>query len=152
MFLLPKRYRRQCSYPLGWLNYSGWVLTHAACCAVTATLALALINLCDADFDVTVRWRLFIAYLTVAVVCWAVNLFGLRGIPTLEIIGCKSGISQSAFHHALTMLKVGQLPSAFLVSLLPFSPGHQRHLRGSSSLKRTMIPVTRPRRLPFFSG
>ncbi|KAH6896037.1 amino acid/polyamine transporter I [Thelonectria olida] len=88
VFLLPDKYRRQCAYPLGWLNYFGWVLTHAACCAVTATLALALINLCDADFDVTVRWRLFIAYLIVAVVCWAVNLFGLRGIPTLEIIGC----------------------------------------------------------------
>ncbi|KAM5349527.1 hypothetical protein ACJ41O_006032 [Fusarium nematophilum] len=102
VFLLPEKYRRQIAYPLGWLNYFGWVLTHAACCAVTATLALALINLCDADFDVTVRWRLFIAYFIVAAGCWLVNLFGLRGIPTLEIIGCwATAIGFVAFSIAL---------------------------------------------------
>lgn len=87
-FLSPPRYRRHCGYFLGWLNYLGWVFTHAACCAIVATSTLALINLCKPDFDVTTRWQLFLLYLAVAGICWAVNLFGLGGIPTLEIIGC----------------------------------------------------------------
>ncbi|CAI0648713.1 unnamed protein product [Colletotrichum noveboracense] len=87
-FLIPEKYRRQCAYPLGWLNYCGWVLTHAACCAIVATLTLALVNLCQPEFDVTTRWQLFLVYLAMVFGCWLVNLFGLRGIPTLELVGC----------------------------------------------------------------
>ncbi|KAK1853742.1 choline transport protein [Colletotrichum chrysophilum] len=87
-FLIPERYRRQCAYPLGWLNYCGWVLTHAACCAIVATLTLALVNLCQPEFDVTTRWQLFLVYLAMVFGCCLINLFGLRGIPTLELVGC----------------------------------------------------------------
>lgn len=87
-FLIPKRFRRQYAYPLGWLNYCGWVLTHAACCAIVSTLTLALVNLCDSSFDVTTRWQLFLIYVAVALICWSINLFGLKGIPTLELMGC----------------------------------------------------------------
>ncbi|KAH6685854.1 amino acid/polyamine transporter I, partial [Plectosphaerella plurivora] len=87
-FLIPAKYRRQCAYPLGWLNYCGWVLTHAACCAIVATLTLALVNICRPEFDVSTRWQLFLIYLAMVVLCWAINLFGLNGIPTLELIGC----------------------------------------------------------------
>jgi choline transport protein len=87
-FLMPERYRRQCAYPLGWLNYCGWVLTHAACCAIVATLTLALVNLCRPEFDVSTRWQLFLIYLALVIICWAINLYGLKGIPTLELIGC----------------------------------------------------------------
>ncbi|KAJ4050876.1 hypothetical protein NW756_003976 [Fusarium oxysporum] len=114
VFLTPEKYRRQVAYPLGWLNYAGWVLTHAACCAVTATLFLALINLCDADFDVTVRWRLFVAYMIVAMGCWLVNLFGLRGIPTLENIGCwATAIGFIAFS-VLLLVKAPKAPASFV--------------------------------------
>ncbi|VUC32522.1 unnamed protein product [Clonostachys rosea] len=87
-FLLPDQYKRSVSYPLGWLNYFGWILTHAACCSIVATCLLALINLCNPEFAVDTRWQLFLAYVAVAWICWLVNLFGLKGIPTLEILGC----------------------------------------------------------------
>lgn len=72
------------------MNYMGWVLTHAACCAVTGTLILGLINLCNDNFDVTVRWRLYLGYIVLAIGCWLVNLFGIKGIAMIELIGCKS--------------------------------------------------------------
>ncbi|CAI6089038.1 unnamed protein product [Clonostachys chloroleuca] len=87
-FLLPDQYKRSASYPLGWLNYFGWILTHAACCSIVATALLALVNLCNPSFAVDTRWQLFLAYVAVACICWLVNLFGLKGIPTLEILGC----------------------------------------------------------------
>ncbi|KAK9371393.1 choline transport protein [Lipomyces kononenkoae] len=87
-FLIPEKYKREIAYPLGWLNYLGWIFTHAGCCAVVATLTLALVNLCRPDFDVTTRWQLFLVYLAVDVLCWIINLWGLKGIPTLELLGC----------------------------------------------------------------
>jgi choline transport protein len=51
-------------------------------------LTLALVNLCKSDFDVTNRWQLFLVYVAVAGICWLLNLVGLKGIPTLEVIGC----------------------------------------------------------------
>ncbi|KAF5975974.1 choline transporter protein [Fusarium bulbicola] len=95
VFLTPEKYRRQIAYPLGWLNYAGWVLTHAACCAVTATLTLALINLCDVEFDI-------------------INLFGLREIPTLENVGCwATAIGFVAF--SVLLLVKAPKPSASFV-------------------------------------
>ncbi|KAH7009659.1 amino acid/polyamine transporter I [Ilyonectria destructans] len=88
VFLFPEKYKRQFAYPLGWLNYLGWVLTHAACCAIVATLTLAVVNLCRPEFDVSTRWQLFLVYLAVVLICWVINLFGLKGIPTLELFGC----------------------------------------------------------------
>ncbi|KAK3618903.1 hypothetical protein LTR22_026194 [Elasticomyces elasticus] len=88
VFVTPAKYRRSCGYILGWLNYLGWVFTHAACCAIVATLTLALINLCKPEFDISVRWQMFLLYVAVAAVCWSINLFGLKGVATLEIIGC----------------------------------------------------------------
>ncbi|SCO47912.1 uncharacterized protein FFMR_08884 [Fusarium fujikuroi] len=114
VFLTPEKYRRQVAYPLGWLNYAGWVLTHAACCAVTATLFLGLINLCDADFDVTVRWRLFVAYMIVAIACWLVNLFGLRGIPTLENIGCWATAIGFVAFSVLLLVKAPKASASFV--------------------------------------
>ncbi|KAH6712496.1 amino acid/polyamine transporter I [Leptodontidium sp. MPI-SDFR-AT-0119] len=87
-FLTPEKYRRQVAYPLGWFNYLGWIFTHAGCCAIVATCTLGLVNLCNPDFDVSERWQLFLVYLAVDVICWLVNLWGLKGIPTLELIGC----------------------------------------------------------------
>ncbi|KAE8327938.1 amino acid/polyamine transporter I [Aspergillus sergii] len=87
-FLLPPEYRRQIAYPLGWLNYLGWILTHAGCCAIVATLTLALVNLCNPDTDISGRWKLFLVYLIVDVICWLFNLVGVKGIPALELFGC----------------------------------------------------------------
>ncbi|RBQ78731.1 hypothetical protein FVER14953_04316 [Fusarium verticillioides] len=114
VFLTPEKYRRQVAYPLGWLNYAGWVLTHAACCAVTATLFLALINLCNADFDVTVRWRLFVAYMIVALGCWLVNRFGLRGIPMLENIGCWATAVGFIAFSVLLLVKAPKASASFV--------------------------------------
>ncbi|KAI9928663.1 hypothetical protein ASPWEDRAFT_168636 [Aspergillus wentii DTO 134E9] len=86
-FLIPEPYRRQIAYPLGWLNYLGWIFTHAGCCSIVATLVLGFANLCNPDYDVSTRWQLFLVYLAIVTTCWAVNLWGLKGIPTLEVIG-----------------------------------------------------------------
>ncbi|PWY95325.1 hypothetical protein BO94DRAFT_553237 [Aspergillus sclerotioniger CBS 115572] len=80
-FLVPDQYRRQVAYPLGWMKYLG-------CCAIVATLVLGLVNLCRPEFDVTSRWKLFLVYLAVNGLCWLCNLWGVKGIPTLELIGC----------------------------------------------------------------
>ncbi|RAL05475.1 uncharacterized protein BO80DRAFT_398059 [Aspergillus ibericus CBS 121593] len=87
-FLIPDQYRRQVAYPLGWLNYLGWIFTHAGCCAIVATLILGLVHLCRPEFDVTSRWKLFLVYLAVDALCWLCNLWGVKGIPTLELVGC----------------------------------------------------------------
>lgn len=87
-FLIPEQYRRQIAYPLGWLNWLGWIFTHAGCCAIVASLTLGLVNLCRPGFDVSTRWQLFLVYLAVDAVCWLINLWGLKGIPTLELFGC----------------------------------------------------------------
>lgn len=87
-FLLPDQYRRPCSYVLGWFNYVGWVLTHAACCGIVASLTLALVNLCQPEFDTSTRWQQFLVFLALDLLCWMINLFGVKGIPNLEILGC----------------------------------------------------------------
>ncbi|KAJ4129601.1 hypothetical protein NW754_003883 [Fusarium falciforme] len=87
-FLVPDKYRRQIAYPLGWLNWLGWIFTHAGCCAIVANLTLGLVNLCRPDFGVSTRWQLFLVYLAIVATCWLINLWGLKGIPTLEILGC----------------------------------------------------------------
>lgn len=89
-FLVPEKYRRQVAYPLGWLNYFGWIFTHAACCAIVATLIMSLVNLCNPSFAVGTRWQLFLLYMAVATTCWAINLRGLKSIPRLELFGCWS--------------------------------------------------------------
>ncbi|PLB50744.1 amino acid transporter [Aspergillus steynii IBT 23096] len=86
-FLIPPKYRRGSAYVLGWFNYLGWTLTHASCCAVVSTLILALVNLCAPDYDVSVRWQLFQVYIGVATYAWLFNIFGLRWIPALELLG-----------------------------------------------------------------
>lgn len=88
-FLCPPQYRRYCGYLLGWLNYLGWIFTHAATVAIVSTCTLALINLCNPSFDVSTRWHLFLVYLALTMVCWLINIFGLRGIGKLEIMGCR---------------------------------------------------------------
>ncbi|KAL4902152.1 amino acid/polyamine transporter I [Aspergillus multicolor] len=87
-YLLPLRYRRQIGYPLGWLNYLGWIFTNAACCAIVASATLALINLCNPSFEVTTRWQMFLVYLCIVAICWMLNLWGLKSIPTVELVGC----------------------------------------------------------------
>ncbi|GAM36589.1 hypothetical protein TCE0_018f05789 [Talaromyces pinophilus] len=87
-FLIPEKHRRQIAYPLGWLNYLGWIFTHAGCCAIVATSIMGLINLCRPEFDVTSRWKLFLIYLAIDAVCWLCNLWGVKGIPKLELLGC----------------------------------------------------------------
>ncbi|KAL3455343.1 amino acid/polyamine transporter I [Aspergillus heterothallicus] len=104
-FLIPPQYRRQISYPLGWINYLGWILTHAACCAIVATSTLGLVNLCHPGFAVTTRWHLFLVYLGVAGVCWLLNLRGLRSIPTLELLGCYVTIAAFIAYTVLLLVK-----------------------------------------------
>ncbi|CRG89732.1 Choline transport protein [Talaromyces islandicus] len=87
-FLIPDQYRRQVAYPLGWMNYLGWIFTHAGCCSIVAKTVLGLVNLCHPDFDVTSRWKLFLVYLAWDALCWLFNIWGVRGIPTLELFGC----------------------------------------------------------------
>lgn len=89
-FLIPEKHRRQIAYPLGWLNYLGWIFTHAGCCAIVATSIMGLINLCRPEFDVMSRWKLFLIYLAIDAVCWLCNLWGVKGIPKLELLGCWS--------------------------------------------------------------
>lgn len=96
-FLVPEKYRRQVAYPLGWLNYFGWIFTHAACCAIVATLIMSLVNLCNPNFVVATRWQLFLLYMAVATTCWAINLRGLKSIPRLELFGCWSTSAHCPF-------------------------------------------------------
>ncbi|CEL05867.1 hypothetical protein ASPCAL06979 [Aspergillus calidoustus] len=104
-FLTPPKYRRQVAYPLGWLNYLGLVFTHAACCAIVATSTLGLVNLCQPDFDVTTRWRLFLVYLAVVGICWILNLRGLKSIPALELLGCYVTIIAFVAYTILLLVK-----------------------------------------------
>jgi choline transport protein len=97
-FLIPEKHRRQIAYPLGWLNYLGWIFTHAGCCAIVATSIMGLINLCRPEFDVTSRWKLFLIYLAIDAVCWLCNLWGVKGIPKLELLGCRSQPHSSLKH------------------------------------------------------
>ncbi|PYH77017.1 hypothetical protein BO82DRAFT_406628 [Aspergillus uvarum CBS 121591] len=87
-FLIPPQYRRQIAYPLGWLNYLGWIFTHAGACAIVATLTLGLIKLCNPEIDVSPRWKLFVVYISINTLCWLFNLVAVRGIPTMELLGC----------------------------------------------------------------
>ncbi|KAL2838651.1 amino acid/polyamine transporter I [Aspergillus pseudoustus] len=104
-FLIPPQYRRQLAYPLGWLNYLGYIFTHAACCAIVATATLSLVNLCRPEFDVAVRWRLFLVYLAVVAICWLLNLKGLKSIPTLELIGCYITVLAFVVYTILLLVK-----------------------------------------------
>ncbi|KAL2669778.1 hypothetical protein Neosp_015223 [[Neocosmospora] mangrovei] len=62
------------------------ILTFAQCASRFSTAGL--VNLCRPDFDVSTRWQLFLVYLAIVAMCWLINLWGLKGIPTLEILGC----------------------------------------------------------------
>ncbi|WAO93423.1 Choline transport protein [Fusarium falciforme] len=68
-FLAPEKYRRYISYPLGWLNYLGWVFTIASCSAIATWLTFSLVNLCKPEVSVTTRWQLFLVY-----IAWSVGL------------------------------------------------------------------------------
>ncbi|KAE8343714.1 hypothetical protein BDV24DRAFT_149334 [Aspergillus arachidicola] len=86
--LTPPKYRRQVAYPLGWLNYLGWIFTHAGACAIVATLTLGLVKLCNPEIDISPRWKLFVVYISINLLCWLFNLLAVRSIPTLELLGC----------------------------------------------------------------
>ncbi|KAJ0414466.1 amino acid/polyamine transporter I [Aspergillus carlsbadensis] len=113
-FLTPPKYRRQVAYPLGWLNYLGLIFTHAACCAIVATSTLGLINLCQPDFEVTTRWRLFLVYLAVVAICWILNLRGLKSIPTLELLGCYVTIIAFVAYTILLLVKAPKASARFV--------------------------------------
>ncbi|GKZ64478.1 hypothetical protein AnigIFM50267_005543 [Aspergillus niger] len=87
-FLMPAKYRRQIAYPLGWLNFLGCIFTHAGACAIVAPLTLGLVKMCNPAIDISPRWKLFLVYMSINLVCWLFNLVAGRGIPTLELLGC----------------------------------------------------------------
>lgn len=92
LFLLPEKHRRKAGYPLGWLNFFGWVLTIAACASIAAGLTMSLINMCNPDFDTSRRWQLFLFYILWSVVAWAINCFMLSAVAWIEnVIGRASG-------------------------------------------------------------
>lgn len=88
-FLAPEKYRRYISYPLGWLNYLGWVFTIASCSAIATGLTFSLVNLCKPEVSVTTRWQLFLVYIAWCTMAWAINAFMLPGVGYLENCGCK---------------------------------------------------------------
>lgn len=92
-FLCPEKYRRYVGYPIGWLNYLGWVFTVAACSAIQTGLTFSLVIMCDPTYVVSGRWQYFLVYVAWAVVAWVVNLFFLRGFHVVENLGCESGQS-----------------------------------------------------------
>lgn len=96
-FLTPPKYRRGFSYVVGYYNYFGYILTFAACASVMAFLTTGLINLCAPEFDVTIRWRLFVFYVIWATVAWLVNIFGVRIIGLVETVSCESLLSPGKY-------------------------------------------------------
>lgn len=54
-----------------------------------AGLTWALVNLGKPDFDVSIRWQLFLLYVLYAAVAWLVNIIALKAIPALELMGSK---------------------------------------------------------------
>ncbi|KAM6522917.1 hypothetical protein FALCPG4_012530 [Fusarium falciforme] len=91
-FLAPERYRRYISYPLGWLNYLGWVFTIASCSAIATGLTFSLVNLCKPEVSVTTRWQLFLVYIAWCTMAWAINAFMLPGVGYLENFGCAASM------------------------------------------------------------
>lgn len=96
-FLAPAKYRRYVGYPLGWLNYLGWLITICACCSICTGLTYSFVVLCKEDFAVTARWQLFLMYVAWAIFAWAVNIFWLPGVQILSNIGCESGYTLGFF-------------------------------------------------------
>ncbi|KAF9887187.1 hypothetical protein FE257_010441 [Aspergillus nanangensis] len=90
-FLTPNPYRRPVSYTIGWFNYIGWVLTFAACSAITSSLIFATVNLFDDSFDVFVRWRLFLGYVACTTAAWAINTFAIEWTPFCSLVGGWAG-------------------------------------------------------------
>lgn len=62
-------------------------MTHAGCCLFVSTLIMSLINLCAPDFDVSSRWQNFLIYVALATWAWLINVFGVKLIPGLELLG-----------------------------------------------------------------
>lgn len=62
-------------------------MTHAGACLFVSTLIMSLINLCSPDFDVSSRWQNFLIYVGFATWAWLVNVFGVKLIPGLELLG-----------------------------------------------------------------
>ena len=100
-FLAPAKYRRVIGYPLGWLNYLGWLFTIAACCSITTGLTYSLVILCEPYFAVTARWQLFLIYIAWAIFSWAVNIFWLSGVHILSNIGCRSSYTLCTMNNKL---------------------------------------------------
>lgn len=90
-FLCPEKYRRYVGYPVGWLNYLGWVFTVAACAAIQTGLTFSLVIMCDPTYVVSGRWQYFLVYVAWAAVAWVINLFFLKGFHVVENLGCESG-------------------------------------------------------------
>lgn len=88
-FLTPQKHRRGVSYVIGYFNYFGYVLTYAGCSSCMAFLTTGLINLCAPEFDVTIRWRLFVLYIFWAAVGWVTNIIGIQIIGILETLACE---------------------------------------------------------------
>ncbi|RSL39096.1 hypothetical protein CEP53_014317 [Fusarium sp. AF-6] len=70
-FLCPEKYRRYVDYPIGRLNYLGWVFTVAACAAIQTGLTFSLVIMCDPTS-----------------VAWVINLFFLKSLHVAENLGC----------------------------------------------------------------
>lgn len=88
-FLVPEKYRKYIGYPLGWLNYLGWVFTIASCSAIATGLTFSLVNLCKPEIEVTTRWQLFLVYIGWCTMAWAVNVFMLPMVTYVENFGCR---------------------------------------------------------------
>lgn len=88
-FLAPERYRRYVGYPLGWLNYLGWVFTIAACASIATGLTYSLAVLTHPEFAIGPRWHLFLVYVGWVMVAWLINLYCLGLLDHIENVGCK---------------------------------------------------------------
>ncbi|KAJ5517652.1 Amino acid/polyamine transporter I [Penicillium expansum] len=117
-FLLPDEYRRCGAYILGWFNYLGWIMTHAGACLFVSTLIMALINLCSPDFDVSSRWQNFLIYVGFATWAWLVNVFGVKLIPGLELLGSLStALGFIAFTIALLVVAPKATPESLFKTI-----------------------------------
>lgn len=135
IFLVPEKFRRGVGYPLGWINYFGWVFTAAACSSIGGNLTIGLINLCLPTFDATIRWRLFMIYLGWASVSFLLNQFLVSVMSLIENVGCKSSFIPASCHQLIQFAKVASAWQVLLLSSLPFWRRPRRRLHHSSLLR-----------------
>ncbi|KAJ5362183.1 Amino acid/polyamine transporter I [Penicillium brevicompactum] len=74
---------------------------------------MSLINLCSPDFDVSSRWQNFLIYVGFATWAWLVNVFGIKLIPGLELLGSLStALGFVAFSIALLVVAPKATPDS----------------------------------------